>query len=140
MASNVVSPVKIILYFITQSKAKLGLCSFVAVRFICFMCIPQLLIIYYLSSLCGCSTISGVCSTRVFEELAENVRDIICELLVLSNHSELAAFSQGVVQCLCPSTRSILMSLLLRGTVRLMLSGLSHVSWPWKGLFLNGHF
>jgi len=45
------------------------------------------------------------CSTRGFAELAENVRDFICQLLVLSNLSELATFSQVVVQWLYPSTK-----------------------------------
>lgn len=60
---------------VTSVKAKLRLCSFVAVKFMYIVCILQHVSTYNLSFLCGYSTISGVSSTMVFEELAENVRD-----------------------------------------------------------------
>lgn len=54
---------------------RLGLCSFVAVKFVYIMCILQHISTCNLSSLRGYSTISSVSSTIVFEELPENVRD-----------------------------------------------------------------
>lgn len=37
------------------------------------------------------------------------IRNTVCELFVLSNHSELGALSRAVVLCLCPSEEDMCM-------------------------------